>query len=81
MKGLDAEFERFRHICLFGKDDKETHSAKLIFMAGALAASARILGIIDAELPDIKRRALLRRVAREAERFKQSMANQPEERT
>jgi hypothetical protein len=65
MNGLEHEFERFRKVCLQDASDEETANVRSIFMAGALAASARILDFLDSDLPPARKHALLRRVARE----------------
>lgn len=70
MRGLNAEFERFAAICLEGAAPEETENVKRMFMAGALAASNRLLAILDSDLPMNRKAALLRRVARECESFK-----------
>lgn len=69
LRGLDAEFVRFADICLVGCPAEEVENIKRMFMAGALAASNRILAILDADLPMNRKAALLRRVARECESF------------
>lgn len=74
MRGLEHEFERFREVCLESRTPEEVASAERLFFAGALAGSARILGILDSGLPPPKQLALLRRVAREMEAYQQKIA-------
>jgi hypothetical protein len=71
MNGLEAEFERFASVCLTDASDDEVASVKRIFMAGALAQASRMLDFIYSDLPIKRKQALLRRVARECERFQQ----------
>lgn len=79
MKGLQAEFERFRQTVLGNASAEEVHGAELIFMTGAVAASARILGALDADISLKRKCALLRRVSRECFVFQQSTLNPPAE--
>lgn len=79
MKGLDAEFTRFSEQALEPTPGADIENTKLIFMAGALAASQRILDIIYSGLPDKKRAALLRRVERECFAFQQAIIGKAKE--
>lgn len=75
MRGLESEFQRFTEICLHGLDADQITSAKMLYFTGALAATNRFLSILDSNLPVARKQALLRRMAREAEAFKQSITN------
>lgn len=81
MKGLDAEFTRFKDQALGEMPPADIAGAESIFMCGACAATARILGIIYSGLPDKKRAALLRRVEREAYAYQQKLKRQAKEGT
>lgn len=79
MKGLDAEFQRFREQALGDLPPEDINGAENIFMCGAMAASQRILDIIFSGLPDIERSALLRRVQREAIAYQQRIKRETTE--
>lgn len=73
MRGLKYEFARFREICLHGQNEKQIEAARNIFFAGAGAQTARMLGILDADLPITRKAALIRRLANEMEAFKREV--------
>lgn len=81
MRGLENEFARFSDQALGEMPAADIAGAKSIFMCGAMAATARILGIIFSGLPDKKRAALLRRVEREAYAYQQSIKGKAKEGT
>lgn len=73
MRGLDAEFDRFREATLQDLPPKDLAGAKTIFLCGGLAATQRFLDILNSGLPDKRIAALIRRLAREAQSFKNEM--------
>lgn len=73
MRGLEFEFERFRSALLQDTAPEHIENVKLTFMCGGLAATQRFLDILNSGLPDKRIAALIRRVAREAESFKNEM--------
>jgi hypothetical protein len=81
MRGLEFEFERFQTICLADVPPDEIENIKAVFMAGALAASDRILAILNSGMPNNRKAALLRRVARECQSFKNEITNAAERNT
>lgn len=51
----------------------EVQNVKRMYLAGALAQANRILSFLDSDLPEKRKHALLRRVARECESFKREI--------
>lgn len=79
MRGLEAEFQRFKDQALGEMEPKDINGAHSIFMCGALASANRILSIIYSGLPDKRRSALLRRVERECLAYQKLISQQAKE--
>jgi hypothetical protein len=73
LRGLENEFERFRKDCLEGFSDEDVRNSRLVYFAGAYAATYRLLSILFLKIPDKKKHALFRRIAREMKAFQKEV--------